>query len=114
MIISPLLGERAGVRASLYPVVHFPPSDVRNRMRKPSVLVIFLTVFIDLIGFGIVLPLLPMYSRNLGSAFELPHWLLGLLIGFVQATYSLMQFLCAPGWGALSDRIGRPPVLALR
>src|SRR6266446_9589080 len=80
-------------------------------MRKPSVLVIFLTVFIDLIGFGIVLPLLPMYSRNLGSAFELPHWLLGLLIGVVQATYSLMQFLCAPGWGSLSDRIGRRPVL---
>src|SRR5260370_7716268 len=37
--------------------------------------------------------------------------MLGLLIGFVQASYSLMQFLCATGWGSLSDRIGRRPVL---
>src|SRR5438034_10337117 len=72
-------------------------------MRKPSVLVIFLTVFIDLIGFGIVLPLLPMYSRNLGAS--------GLLIGVIQASYSTMQFLFAPSWGRLSDRIGRRPVL---
>ncbi len=72
-------------------------------MRKPSILVIFLTAFIDLIGFGIVLPLLPMYSRNLGAS--------GLLIGVVQASYSAMQFLFAPGWGRLSDRIGRRPVL---
>jgi MFS family permease len=72
-------------------------------MRKPSVLVIFLTVFIDLIGFGIVLPLLPMYNRDLGAS--------GLLIGIIQASYSAMQFLFAPGWGRLSDRIGRRPVL---
>lgn len=74
-------------------------------MRKPSVLVIFLTVFIDLIGFGIVLPLLPMYSRNLGAS--------GLLIGVIQASYSAMQFLFAPSWGRLSDRIGRRPVLLI-
>src|SRR6266851_7197885 len=72
-------------------------------MRKPSVLVIFLTVFIDLIGFGIVLPLLPIYNRDLGAS--------GLLIGVIQASFSAMQFLFAPGWGRLSDRIGRRPVL---
>jgi DHA1 family tetracycline resistance protein-like MFS transporter len=72
-------------------------------MRKPSVLIIFLTVFIDLIGFGIVLPLLPLYSRDLGAN--------GFIIGIVQASYSAMQFLFAPGWGRLSDRIGRRPVL---
>src|SRR2546426_6632374 len=72
-------------------------------MRKPSVLVIFLTVFIDLIGFGIVLPLLPLYSRNLGAS--------GLVIGLIQASFSAMQFLFAPAWGRLSDRIGRRPVL---
>src|SRR2546426_8652842 len=72
-------------------------------MRKPSVAVIFLTVFIDLIGFGIVLPLLPMFARNLGAS--------GLLIGIVQASFSAMQFLFAPSWGRLSDRIGRRPVL---
>ncbi len=72
-------------------------------MRKPSALIIFLTVFIDLIGFGIVLPLLPIYNRDLGAS--------GLLIGVIQASFSAMQFLFAPAWGRLSDRIGRRPVL---
>jgi MFS family permease len=63
----------------------------------------FLTVFIDLIGFGIVLPLLPIYSRNFGAS--------GFAIGSIMASYSLMQFLFAPAWGRLSDRIGRRPVL---
>ncbi len=72
-------------------------------MRKPSVLVVFLTVFIDLIGFGIVLPLLPIYSRNFGAK--------GWMIGAIMGSYSLMQFLFAPAWGRLSDRVGRRPVL---
>jgi MFS family permease len=72
-------------------------------MRKPSVLVVFLTVFIDLVGFGIVLPLLPIYARNFGAR--------GWIIGAIMGSYSLMQFLFAPAWGRLSDRIGRRPVL---
>ncbi|HEY1171909.1 MAG TPA: MFS transporter [Verrucomicrobiae bacterium] len=72
-------------------------------MKKPSLLVIFLTVFIDLIGFGVILPLLPLYSDKLGA-----H---GLVIGLIFSSYSFMQFLFAPSWGRLSDRIGRRPVL---
>ncbi len=72
-------------------------------MRKPSVFVVFLTVFIDLIGFGIVLPLLPIYSRNFGAS--------DIAVGAIVASYSLMQFVFAPIWGRLSDRIGRRPVL---
>src|SRR5438105_2934432 len=72
-------------------------------MRKPSLLVVFLTVFIDLIGFGIVLPLLPIYTRNFGAS--------PFMIGAIMAAYSAMQFLFAPAWGRLSDRIGRRPVL---
>src|SRR6188474_2732755 len=74
-------------------------------MKKPSLLIIFLTVFIDLIGFGIVLPLLPIYSKNFGAS--------GFMIGLIMASYSLMQFLFAPFWGRLSDRIGRRPVLLI-
>jgi MFS transporter, DHA1 family, tetracycline resistance protein len=74
-------------------------------VKKPSVLVIFLTVMIDLIGFGIVLPLLPILSRNYGAS--------GLAIGIIMAAFSTMQFLFAPLWGRLSDRIGRRPVLLL-
>ena len=72
-------------------------------MKKPSVLIIFLTVFIDLIGFGIVLPLLPIFARNLDAS--------GFIIGCLMAVYSAMQFIFAPVWGRLSDRIGRRPVM---
>lgn len=72
-------------------------------MKKPSVGIVFLTVFIDLVGFGIILPLMPIFSKNFGAC----GWFVGLLV----ASYSLMQFLFAPFWGHLSDRIGRRPVL---
>src|SRR6266700_3219074 len=74
-------------------------------MRKPSVLVIFLTVFIDLIGFGIVVPLVPVYSTTFGA-----H---GVVIGIIIASFSAMQFLFAPIWGRLSDRHGRRPILLI-
>jgi MFS family permease len=73
--------------------------------RKPSLLVIFLTVFIDLIGFGIVLPLLPRYADKFGAG--------GFMIGLIIASFSVMQFFFAPFWGRLSDRIGRRPVLLI-
>jgi DHA1 family tetracycline resistance protein-like MFS transporter len=72
-------------------------------MRKPSVLVIFLTVFIDLVGFGIVVPLVPIFSRHFGA-----H---GWLIGVIIASFSAMQFVFSPIWGRLSDRYGRRPIL---
>jgi multidrug resistance protein len=71
-------------------------------MFSPTVL-IFFTVFIDLIGFGIVLPLLPSYA----AAFHVSDAGIGVLV----ASFSLMQFLLAHWWGRLSDRIGRRPVL---
>lgn len=78
--------------------------------RQPSLLVIFLSVFIDLVGFGIVLPLLPGYAEaNLQSGFTAK----GLVIGGIIASFSLMQFLFAPAWGRLSDRIGRRPVMLI-
>jgi MFS family permease len=73
--------------------------------RKPSLLVIFLTVFIDLIGFGIILPLLPRYADKFGAS--------GVMIGLIIASFSVMQFFFGPVWGRLSDRIGRRPVLLL-
>src|SRR5918912_1557490 len=79
-------------------------------MKKASPLLIaFLTVAIDLLGFGIVLPLLPLYGETLMS--DIPVKYHGALIGLLMSSFSLMQFLFAPGWGRLSDRIGRRPVL---
>ena len=71
----------------------------------PKMFVIFLTVLIDLIGFGIIIPLLPFYA-------ELPQYSASpLQIGLLMAIYSLGQFLFSPLWGALSDRHGRRPIL---
>ena len=82
-------------------------------MRKPSVLVIFLTVFIDLVGFGIVVPLVPVYSKHLVPDCIGPLWAQGLAIGVIIASYSAMQFIFSPIWGRLSDRYGRRPILLI-
>lgn len=65
--------------------------------------VIFLTVLIDLIGFGIILPTLPYYAQRFGAA--------GLGFGWLVGAFSLMQFLATALLGRLSDRVGRRPVL---
>jgi MFS transporter, DHA1 family, tetracycline resistance protein len=75
--------------------------------RKGSLLVIFLAVFIDLLGFGMVLPLLSIYARDFGAASN------GMEIGMLVASFSAMQFIFSPMWGRLSDRIGRRPVLMI-
>ncbi len=73
--------------------------------KKSPKLIIFLIVCIDLLGFGIVLPLLPYY----GVYYEASK----IEIGLLMASYSAMQFLFAPIWGRISDRIGRRPILLL-
>jgi MFS family permease len=72
------------------------------RARSP-LLLIFLTVFIDLLGFGIVIPLLPVYSQIYHAS--------DVELGLLFASFSGMQLLFAPMWGRISDRIGRRPVL---
>jgi multidrug resistance protein len=67
--------------------------------------IIFVTIFIDLIGFGIVIPVLPLYASRFGASET--------VVGLLLASYSAMQFIFAPILGKLSDRIGRRPVLLL-
>jgi DHA1 family tetracycline resistance protein-like MFS transporter len=67
--------------------------------------IIFLTVFIDLVGFGIVIPVLPLYA----SRFDASPVVIGMLLG----VFSAMQFIFSPILGKLSDRVGRRPVLLL-
>lgn len=76
-----------------------------TRSKKTPLFIIFVTVFIDLLGFGIVLPLLPRYAKAFNAE--------GLTIGLLMASFSAMQFVFAPIWGRVSDRIGRRPVLLL-
>src|SRR5512136_2377508 len=72
-------------------------------MKKSPLLPIFLIVFIDLLGFGLILPLLPFYAKSFGAS--------ELTVGLLLASYSLMQFIGAPVLGRLSDRYGRRPIL---
>lgn len=65
--------------------------------------VLFLIVFIDLLGFGIIIPQLPFYGVHFGASPAVVTWLM--------ACYSLAQFVMSPVLGRLSDRIGRRPVL---
>ena len=68
-------------------------------------LILFLIVFIDLLGFGIIIPLLPFY----GEHFQADPF----TVSLIMAIYSLGQFVAAPFWGRLSDTIGRRPVLVI-
>jgi MFS family permease len=70
---------------------------------RRALAVVIGVVFIDLVGFGIVIPILPFYVRSFGVS--------DAFIGLLAASYSLAQFLAAPTLGRLSDRIGRRPVL---
>src|SRR5438477_5440326 len=70
---------------------------------RTSLGLIFVIVFIDLLGFAIVLPLLPRYGERLHAD--------KMTIGLLMASYSAMQFIFSPLWGRLSDRIGRRPAL---
>ena len=67
--------------------------------------IIFLTVFIDLLGFGIIIPLLPFYAEHFGAS--------ALAVGLLSTSFSVAQFLFAPFWGRLSDRVGRRPVILI-
>lgn len=66
-------------------------------------LILFLTIFIDLMGFGIFIPVIPIYARDLHAS--------DALVGDLGAVFSLAMFICTPVWGSLSDRYGRKPVI---
>ncbi|RMG18190.1 MAG: MFS transporter [Deltaproteobacteria bacterium] len=73
--------------------------------RRSPLLIVWITVFVDLVGFGIIIPLQPFYVETAGGS--------GLEVGLLFASYSLAQFVFVPLWGRLSDRIGRRPVILL-
>jgi multidrug resistance protein len=74
-------------------------------LKKRALGVAFFTLFLDLLGFGIIIPVQPFYAEGFGASPTTVTW--------IGAAYSLMQFLFAPLWGALSDRIGRRPVVLM-
>jgi len=69
----------------------------------PPLIIVFVTVFIDLLGFGIIIPLLPFYAQTFGAT--------AFTVGMLATSFSLMQFIFAPVWGRVSDRVGRRPII---
>src|SRR5512146_2775953 len=67
--------------------------------------ILFVTVFIDLVGFGIIIPFLAYYVESFGAR--------AVTVGLLMSTYSVAQFIFAPVWGRISDRVGRRPILLL-
>ncbi|MDF2791932.1 MAG: major facilitator transporter [Neobacillus sp.] len=72
---------------------------------KKALPILFLVMFLVMIGFGIIIPVLPFYAEKMGAS---PTQL-----GLLMAVYSLMQLIFAPFWGKLSDRIGRKPIMMI-
>jgi len=72
---------------------------------KKALPILFLVMFLVMVGFGIIIPVMPFYAEEIGAN---PTEL-----GLLMAIYSLMQFLFAPMWGRISDRIGRKPVIMI-
>jgi DHA1 family tetracycline resistance protein-like MFS transporter len=87
----------------MMPTMRWQTGEGGGSVRRPALLVVYLAVFVDMLGFGIILPLLPFHAADLGGT--------GLWVGAVLTAYSAAQFVAAPVLGALSDRYGRKPLL---
>jgi MFS transporter, DHA1 family, multidrug resistance protein len=74
-------------------------------MKNRNLSILFFTLTVVMLGFGIVIPLLPFLVERFGGS--------GTSMGFLMAIYSVMQFIFSPIWGTLSDRFGRKPILML-
>ena len=72
---------------------------------RKNLIILFFTMVVVMMSFGIVIPIMPFYIESFGGN--------GLGLGMLMAIFSVMQFIFAPIWGALSDRFGRKPILLI-
>ena len=79
--------------------------NLTEQQKQRGFWLLFLALFIDLLGFGIMIPLLPFYAESLGAN--------AFVVALLMSVYSLAQFLFAPLWGRLSDRYGRRPIILI-
>ena len=82
---------------------HNPPLAMPTPNTKASLWTLLSVVVIDLIGFGVVIPILPFYAKSYGAS--------ATVLGVLLTSYAAMQFFFAPVWGRISDRFGRRPVM---
>lgn len=88
------------------PLRKWPKNSIRpDTLKKGKLYTVFLVVLVDLMGFGIVLPLLPFYATEFNAS--------PVMIGILYSVFSFAQLIFSPIWGSLSDRIGRRPIMLL-
>lgn len=75
----------------------------RTGIQMGKLLVLMITAFVDMVGFAMVLPLIPFYAKNMGAT--------GFMVGVLISAFSIAQLLSATGWGRISDRFGRRPAV---
>ncbi|MBI4035797.1 MFS transporter [Candidatus Daviesbacteria bacterium] len=78
---------------------------MENIQKKSPLFFIYLAIFINIVGFGMIFPLLPIYAREFQASET--------VVGFMAACFAVGEFLFAPLWGRLSDRFGRKPIILL-
>jgi multidrug resistance protein len=76
-----------------------------NAVGRKNLLILSFTLLVVMLGYAMVLPIMPFYIEKLGAG--------GTELGWLMATYALMQLICAPIWGVLSDRYGRKSILSI-
>ncbi len=76
-----------------------------NALNRKNLFILSFTLLVVMLGYGMVMPIMPFYIEHFGAG--------GTELGWLMSTYSLMQLICAPIWGILSDRYGRKPILAI-
>jgi DHA1 family multidrug resistance protein-like MFS transporter len=76
-----------------------------NTVSRKNLFILSFTLLVVMLGYGMVMPIMPFYIEHFGAG--------GTELGWLMSTYSLMQLICAPIWGILSDRYGRKPILAI-
>ncbi|MEW6030689.1 MAG: MFS transporter [Chloroflexota bacterium] len=76
-----------------------------NAASRRNLLILSFTLLVVMLGYGMVMPIMPFYIEHFGAG--------GAELGWLMSTYSLMQLICAPIWGILSDRYGRKPILSI-
>jgi MFS transporter, DHA1 family, multidrug resistance protein len=72
---------------------------------RGNLVTLFFVMVVAMLGFGMVIPILPFYIDQMGAG--------GLELGLLMAIFSIMQLICAPFWGSVSDRVGRKPILLI-
>jgi len=76
-----------------------------NTPKRRNLYILTFTLFVVMLGYGIVIPIMPFYIENMNAG--------GTELGLLTASYAVMRLICGPIWGSLSDRIGRKPILMI-